>query len=164
MIGRAGRPQYDTTGVAIILTRSDKQQKYENVVDGTEILESRLLEHLIEHVNAEIGLGTIVDLKSARAWLRSTFLYVRCQLNPPAYGLSSSKTSLEESISLRCQNTLEELERASLISCVNQKLRHTPEGHAASKFYLRFETIKRLNGILPRPSLRDIVFPHFCGG
>ena len=41
MLGRAGRPQFDHTGVAVILTSTDKKAQYENMVSGKETLESR---------------------------------------------------------------------------------------------------------------------------
>lgn len=40
MLGRAGRPQFDTTAVAVIMTRQEKVKKYEKMVSGQEILES----------------------------------------------------------------------------------------------------------------------------
>jgi ATP-dependent DNA helicase HFM1/MER3 len=41
MLGRAGRPQFDDSGVAVILTSSDKKMRYEQMVCGKEIIESR---------------------------------------------------------------------------------------------------------------------------
>lgn len=40
MLGRAGRPQFDNTGVAVILTRKDNQERYEKMASGKEPLES----------------------------------------------------------------------------------------------------------------------------
>lgn len=40
MLGRAGRPQYDTSAVAVIMTRREKEDKYKQMVSGQEILES----------------------------------------------------------------------------------------------------------------------------
>jgi len=41
MIGRAGRPQFDTSATAVIMTKSSQQQKYQNLVGGKQIIESR---------------------------------------------------------------------------------------------------------------------------
>jgi ATP-dependent DNA helicase HFM1/MER3 len=41
MMGRAGRPQFDTTAVSVILTRFDNVNRWEKLVSGEEILESR---------------------------------------------------------------------------------------------------------------------------
>lgn len=50
MLGRAGRPQFDDTGVAVIMTRKEKVDKFERMESGTEILESCLHKNLIEHI------------------------------------------------------------------------------------------------------------------
>jgi ATP-dependent DNA helicase HFM1/MER3 len=63
MIGRAGRPQFDTHGVAVVLTTNDEKRSCENMVLGKEMIESVLHENLIEHLNAEIVLGSINSLK-----------------------------------------------------------------------------------------------------
>jgi ATP-dependent DNA helicase HFM1/MER3 len=68
MIGRAGRPQFDDSAVAVILTNSDKKQKYLKMVTGGRDLESRLHENLIEHLNAEIVLQSINNSDEAISW------------------------------------------------------------------------------------------------
>jgi ATP-dependent DNA helicase HFM1/MER3 len=40
MLGRAGRPQYDTSAVAIIMTRQEKVKRYGRMVSGEQVLES----------------------------------------------------------------------------------------------------------------------------
>ena len=50
MLGRAGRPQYDKSAVAVIMTRNEKVQRYEAMVSGQQVLESKLHENLIEHL------------------------------------------------------------------------------------------------------------------
>jgi ATP-dependent DNA helicase HFM1/MER3 len=39
MLGRAGRPQFDASAVAVIMTRQNKVRKYELMVTGQEVLE-----------------------------------------------------------------------------------------------------------------------------
>jgi len=41
MLGRAGRPQFDRSGVAVIMTRLERVNNYEKMVSGQEVLESR---------------------------------------------------------------------------------------------------------------------------
>lgn len=50
MLGRAGRPQFDASAVAVIMTRYDKVQHYEKMLSGKEPLESRLHLNLIDHL------------------------------------------------------------------------------------------------------------------
>jgi ATP-dependent DNA helicase HFM1/MER3 len=40
MIGRAGRPGFDDSGCAVILTTTTQQRKYEAMISGQEVLES----------------------------------------------------------------------------------------------------------------------------
>jgi ATP-dependent DNA helicase HFM1/MER3 len=89
MIGRAGRPQFDDSSTAVIMTKRSAKKKYENIMSGTQTIESSLHKHLIEHLNAEIVLRTINDVTVALQWLKSTFLFTRIQKNPKHYGTSS---------------------------------------------------------------------------
>jgi len=41
MIGRAGRPQFDSSATAVIMTRSHKVEAYNKMVSGQQVLESR---------------------------------------------------------------------------------------------------------------------------
>jgi len=50
MLGRAGRPQFGKTAVAVIITMARKVNHYENMVSGNEVLESKLHLNLIEHM------------------------------------------------------------------------------------------------------------------
>lgn len=85
MIGRAGRPQFDTEAVAVIMTKATTRLRYEKMVEGTELIESNLHNHLKEHLNSEIALYTITDFKQALSWIQTTFLYIRAQKNPKYY-------------------------------------------------------------------------------
>ena len=60
--------------------------KYENLLNGTQLIESSLHKNLIEHLNAEIVLHTISDISVAVEWLKYTFLYIRVMKNPKHYG------------------------------------------------------------------------------
>lgn len=81
MIGRAGRPQYDESGVAIVMTSDRDKLKYEKLLRGEKVLESHIHLKLPEHLNAEIVLETITNLQLAVEWLHSTFFYIRCRKN-----------------------------------------------------------------------------------
>ncbi|KAL4857947.1 ATP-dependent DNA helicase MER3 [Chlorella vulgaris] len=87
MVGRAGRPQFDTEGVAVIMTQKPHARRYEQLTSGSEVVESQLRAVLPELLNAEIVLRTIGDVSQAIAWARCTYLYVRMQRSPGAYGV-----------------------------------------------------------------------------
>lgn len=52
MVGRAGRPQFDTEGVAVIMTQRSTMQRYQALMTGSEDVESCLHHSFAEHLNA----------------------------------------------------------------------------------------------------------------
>lgn len=77
--------------MAIILCESELERKYTGLVQGKTVLESCLHVNLSEHVNSEIGLGTIIDIESAKEWLRNSFLFQRLQRNPKHYAIGKGE-------------------------------------------------------------------------
>lgn len=65
------------------------------MLGGLKPIESNLHKHLIEHLNAEIVLGTITNGIGAMSWISSTFLYIRARKNPGHYGFNP-ELSLEQ--------------------------------------------------------------------
>lgn len=90
MVGRAGRPQFDTEGAAVIMTERDNTQRYHQLLNSAEKVESTLHQMLPEYLNAEIALGTVTDLPTAITWLKSTYLYVRIRKEPGKYGVPAA--------------------------------------------------------------------------
>lgn len=81
MLGRAGRPQFDTNGVAVVMTEKQKVRHYEDLAEAREHVDSSLGQSMIEHLNAEVALGTVTSEEQAGMWLKSTFFYVRQKEN-----------------------------------------------------------------------------------
>ncbi|KAF5306943.1 hypothetical protein FQA39_LY00173 [Lamprigera yunnana] len=71
------------------------KEKYENMLEGVQPVESYLHRHLTEHLNAEVVLRTITDLSIALEWLTYSFLYIRAKKNPKHYGLPCGLTLTE---------------------------------------------------------------------
>ena len=57
MIGRAGRPQYDTFGEGIIITTQNELQYYLSLLNQQLPIESQFVSQLVDNLNAEIVLG-----------------------------------------------------------------------------------------------------------
>lgn len=74
MLGRAGRPQYDTTGEGIIITNHSELQYYLSLLNQQLPIESQLVSKLADNLNAEIVLGTIRNRVEAVEWLGYTYL------------------------------------------------------------------------------------------
>ena len=158
MLGRAGRPQFDSSAIAVIMTKQDKTKKYEMMVSGEELLESCLHLNLIDHLNAEIGLGTIYDMRSAKRWLAGTFLYVRLNRNPSFYKLDGDapEHDLDYRIERICRRDIGLLQETDLITS-SEKLCCTDFGDAMARYYVRFETMKGILSLEPRSKMSDIV-------
>jgi ATP-dependent DNA helicase HFM1/MER3 len=161
MLGRAGRPQFDDTAVAVIMTRQAKVRRYELLVTGQQRIESKLHLNLVDHMNAEIGLGTIRDLLSARKWLRGTFLYVRLQQNPEYYKLEGARSgqNIEEQVDDICFRDITLLREHNLVSG-QEYFRCTEFGHAMARYYVHFETMKVFMGLQSKSSPSEIVCHH----
>lgn len=158
MLGRAGRPQFDSTAVAVIVTKQEKVSRYEKLVSGGELLESCLHLNLIDHLNAEIGLGTIYDVYTAKKWLAGTFLYVRLGLNPEHYKLDGDavEQNLDDRIERICRREIQLLKETRLVTS-GDKLKATEFGDAMARYYVKFKTMQVLMRLEPRSKMSDIV-------
>ena len=146
MLGRAGRPQFDDSANALILTSSDQKERYDRMVSGEEILESTLHLNLIEHLNSEIGLRTISDMKSAKNWLGGTFLSVRLRRNPNYYRLAENTSTGQDTDSMLqdiCERDIRQLQDYNIITR-SQAFKQTEYGAAMSKYMVEFTTMKML--------------------
>ncbi len=76
MLGRAGRPQYDTFGEGIIITNHSELQYYLSLLNQQLPIESQFVSKLADNLNAEIVLGTIRNRDEAVQWLGYTYLWV----------------------------------------------------------------------------------------
>lgn len=88
MLGRAGRPQYDTFGEGIIITNHSELQYYLSLLNQQLPIESQFVSKLADNLNAEIVLGTIRNRDEAVAWLGYTYLYVRMLRTPSLYSVT----------------------------------------------------------------------------
>jgi len=158
MLGRAGRPQFDDSAVAVIMTRLPRVSHYEEMITGQEVLESRLHLNLIDHLNAEIGLGTITDTSSAKKWLSGTFLYVRLRDNPDHYKLESDAPGrdLDERLENICTRGIALLEQHDLVSST-PRLCCTEFGDAMARYYLQFDTMKIFLAMPPKAKTSEIL-------
>lgn len=62
-------------------------RRYEALSSGAETVESQLKDRLVEHLNAELTLGTIRDVSQAVAWIQTTYLFVRVSISICVGGL-----------------------------------------------------------------------------
>ncbi|KPI40706.1 ATP-dependent DNA helicase MER3 [Cyphellophora attinorum] len=158
MLGRAGRPQFEQSACAVILTREQHVSRYQKMVSGQELLESTLHLNLVEHLNAEIGLGTIRSMALAQKWLASTFLRVRVMRNPGHYQLeeTNSHVGTDEMLQQWCEKDIQALLHANMVED-SGRLKCTELGDAMAKYYVNFDTMKIFTAIPPKAKLREIL-------
>ncbi len=82
MAGRAGRPQFDSEGVCVIMTSEDRADHFKGAMTAKLPIESKMKNKLVEHLNAEIVLETITDIAQAVEWVCSTFYFTRACASP----------------------------------------------------------------------------------
>ncbi|KAJ8270164.1 hypothetical protein GJAV_G00111050 [Gymnothorax javanicus] len=163
MIGRAGRPQFDSTATAVIMTRSQTKDKYTRLMSGAETIESSLHTHLMEHLNAEIVLHTISDVNVALDWIRSTFLYIRALKNPRHYGFPSDldRAGIEMKLQELCLKNLNELSAIGLITMDEDiNFKPTEAGRLMARYYIAFDTMKQFSllcGTETQPELLQLI-------
>ncbi|XP_027693877.1 probable ATP-dependent DNA helicase HFM1 [Vombatus ursinus] len=160
MIGRAGRPQFDTTATAVIMTRLSTREKYVQMLTGTDTIESSLHKHLIEHLNAEVVLHTITDVNVALEWIRSTLLYIRALKNPAHYDFPSGldKNGIESKLQELCLKNLNDLSSVNLIKMDEDvNFKSTEAGRLMAWYYITFETVKKFCTIKGTETLSELV-------
>jgi activating signal cointegrator complex subunit 3 len=91
MMGRAGRPQYDDSAVAVILVQDTKKDFYKKFLYEPFPVESKLPGVLHDHVSAEIAAGTIASRQDAVEYLTWTYFFHRLAQNPSYYGLDGTE-------------------------------------------------------------------------
>lgn len=116
------------------------------MVTGTELIESNLHNHLKEHLNSEVALGTITDFKQALDWLQTTFLYIRALKNPKYYKIPThfTKEKIEQTFLRLCQTEMNDLAQNGMIEHSDDWIvvKPTEVGILMAKYYMNFETIK----------------------
>ncbi|KAK3015087.1 hypothetical protein RJ639_006649 [Escallonia herrerae] len=164
MMGRAGRPQYDQHGKAVILVHEPKKSFYKKFLYEPFPVESSLREQLHDHINAEIISGTISHKEDAVHYLTWTYLFRRLMVNPAYYGLDGTEAgTLSSYLSSLVQNTFEDLEDSGCIKINEDSVESTMLGSIASQYYLKYMTVSMFgSNIGPETSLE--VFLHILAG
>ncbi|KAL8109951.1 DExH-box ATP-dependent RNA helicase DExH12-like [Apium graveolens] len=161
MLGRAGRPQYDTYGEGIIITGHSELQFYLSLMNQQLPIESQFVSKLADQLNAEIVLGTVQNAKEACNWLSYTYLYVRMVRNPTLYGLAPDALSkdllLEERRADLVHTAATTLDKNNLIKYDRKSgyFQVTDLGRIASYYYITHGTITTYNEHL-KPTMGDI--------
>ncbi|XP_059178780.1 activating signal cointegrator 1 complex subunit 3-like [Physella acuta] len=108
MMGRAGRPQFDDQGVAVILVHDVKKHFYKKFLYEPFPVESNLLEVMSDHLNAEIVAGTISSKQDAMDYITWTYFFRRLIMNPsPCAAMECGNAAVASSFMKQCCNSLD---------------------------------------------------------
>lgn len=163
MLGRAGRPQYDTQGEGIILTTHSELQYYLSLMNQQLPIESQLIgTALVDHLNAEIVLGTISTVDEAIDWLGETYLYVRMLRDQTgAYGVTSEMRTTDPELRNYRRGLVHAaaaiLDKANLVRYDRRTglLKGTEVARIASHYYITHHSMATYNAQL-KSTISDI--------
>lgn len=157
MMGRAGRPQFDQHGKAVILVHEPMKSYYKKFLYDPFPVESSLRDRLHDHINAEIVSGTICHKEDAVHYLTWTYLFRRLGENPAYYGLELDKTTLDEYLSSLVQNTFEDLEDSGCIKVTENSVEPLMLSSIASQYYLSYMTVSMFGSNLESDTSLEVL-------
>ena len=163
MLGRGGRPTYDTKGEGIIITSYQELKYYLSLLNQQLPIESQFLSQLADQMNAEIVLGSIMNTKDAVNWLGYTYLYVRMMRCPQVYGISDDEISQDPLLIKRRADLVHSaatlLDKHNLIKYEKKtgSFQVSYLGKIASHYYIKYPSIAVYNeNIKPTMSVIDL--------
>jgi ATP-dependent DNA helicase HFM1/MER3 len=111
MIGRAGRPGFDTTGTAVILTDLDSKHKFESLVKQglSSALSQCVGDKLVETFNAEISQRVITSVETASNWIMNSLFFIQGANN------LQSVDEIEARVTRLCDAALNQLKALGVV-------------------------------------------------
>lgn len=161
MLGRAGRPQFDTYGEGIIITAHSELQYYLSLINTQLPIESQFVGRMADNLNAEIVLGSIRNRDEAVQWLGYTYLYVRMLHNPALYGVTAEELEEDQYLEQKRVDLVHSaatvLDKCGLIKYDKKtgRFQGTELGRIASHFYVTHGSMAKYNQHL-RPMMSHI--------
>uniref|UniRef100_A0A3P9AM31 Activating signal cointegrator 1 complex subunit 3 n=1 Tax=Esox lucius TaxID=8010 RepID=A0A3P9AM31_ESOLU len=156
MMGRAGRPQYDDQGKAVILVHDIKKDFYKKFLYEPFPVESSLI--------CNIAAGTIASKQDAMDYITWTYFFRRLVMNPSYYSLDDiTHETINKYLSNLVERSLRDLESSYCIeigedNCTIEPLTY---GRISSYYYLKHQTVKmfkeRLRAELPIEDILSVL-------
>lgn len=150
MLGRAGRPQYDTFGEGIIITTQTEMQYYLSLLNQQLPIESQFVSKLADNLNAEVVLGNVKSRDEGVEWLGYTYLFVRMLRSPGLYSVGAEyeeDEALEQKRVDLIHSAATVLEKSSLVKYEKKtgRLQPTELGRVASHYYITHNSMLTYN-------------------
>ena len=164
IFGRAGRPQFQATGIGFICTTHDKMDHYLSAVTQQQPIESKFSRKLVDNLNAEVALGTVTSIPEAAQWLGYSYLFVRMQRNPLTYGIDWAEIRDDPQLFQRRRKLAIDaariLQQSQMIifNESTEELRAKDVGRIASQYYVLQTSIEIFNTMMsPRATEADVL-------
>ena len=164
IFGRAGRPQFQATGIGFICTTHDKLTHYLSAVTQQQPIESKFSRKLVDNLNAEISLGTVTSIPDAVQWVGYSYLFVRMKRSPLTYGIDWSEIRDDPNLVQRRTKLVVDaarvLQKSQMIifNEMTEELRAKDVGRIASQYYVLQTSIEIFNTMMhPRATEADVL-------
>ena len=157
IFGRAGRPQFDTSGHGIIISDEKEVSHFLRLIAHALPIESQMQGKLCDHLNAEVNAGTISSVVEASSWLEYTYMWQRIRVNPLTYGLKVNNVRKDPELKMV---RYEMINTSFTDLAIAGMVRYNPEtgsvestdlGRLASYYYITYESISIFNEKMRRP-------------
>lgn len=164
IFGRAGRPQFQDTGIGMICTTHDKLQHYLSAITQQQPIESKFSSKLIDNLNAEISLGTVTSIQEAVQWVGYSYLFVRMQRSPMTYGIDWPELRDDPTLVQRRRQLViqaaRELQKSQMIifNETTEDMRIKDVGRIASQYYISHSSIQIFNTMMSPMAVEADVF------
>ncbi|KAI8158619.1 putative helicase mug81 [Colletotrichum sp. SAR 10_70] len=164
IFGRAGRPQFEDTGIGMICTTQDRLHHYLTTVTEQQPIESKFSTKLVDNLNAEIALGTVTSIPEAVQWIGYSYLFVRMQRSPMSYGIEWAEirddptlVQRRRTLAIQAARTLQQSQMI-IFNEVTEELRSKDIGRIASQYYILHTSIQIFNTMMqPQATEADIL-------
>ena len=145
MIGRAGRPGYDTSGTAVIMTDNQSKPRFQRLAaSGLEPAMSKLQSKFDDMANAELSQRVITGVSSFVNWIKGTLFYIQ---NSGPHGLLDAGS--DEAAFRFCAESLQRLEQIKAIDIEENGALVQPldAGHIMSQNLVEYDTMRILTSL-----------------
>ncbi|KJZ79284.1 hypothetical protein HIM_01435 [Hirsutella minnesotensis 3608] len=164
IFGRAGRPQFEDTGIGMICTTQDKLHHYLTAITEQLPIESKFSAKLVDNLNAEVALGTVTSIQDAVQWIGYSYLFVRMQRSPTAYGIEWAEirddptlVQRRRQLAMQAARTLQQCQMI-IFNERTEELRSKDIGRIASQYYILHTSIQIFNTMMrPHATEADIL-------
>ncbi|KAL6884177.1 Sec63 Brl domain-containing protein [Trichoderma longibrachiatum] len=164
IFGRAGRPQFEDTGIGMICTTLDKLPHYLSAITEQQPIESKFSSKLVDNLNAEIALGTVTSIPEAVQWIGYSYLFVRMQRSPMNYGIEWAEirddpnlVQRRRQLAIQAARTLQQCQMI-IFNENTEELRSKDIGRIASQYYILHTSIQVFNTMMnPQATEADVL-------